>query len=120
MNFVSIEYFYFLSFVLLVKYFLLKKYLKYFLLFSSYFFYSVWDIRFLSLIVISTLTDYFLSLKIFKENKLEIRKRYLSLSLIINLGILFIFKYFDFFVNSFMRFGFFNDGTFNSLILFCQ
>jgi len=114
-NFISIEYFYFLSFVLLIKYFLPRKYLKYFLLFSSYFFYSVWDIRFLSLIVISTLTDYFLSLKIFKENKLEIRKRYLSLSLIINLGILLIFKYFDFFVNSFMRFGFFNDGTFNSL-----
>lgn len=115
MNFVSIEYFYFLSLVLLIKYFLPTKYLKYFLLFSSYFFYSVWDIRFLSLIVISTLTDYFLSLKIFKENKLAIRKRYLSLSLIINLGILFIFKYFDFFVNSFMRFGLFNDGTFNSL-----
>jgi len=114
-NFVSIEYFYFLSFVLLIKYFLPQRYLKYFLLFSSYFFYSVWDIRFLSLIVISTLTDYLLSLRIYKENKLSLKKRYLSLSLLINLGILFLFKYFDFFVSSFMRFGLFSEGAFNSL-----
>ena len=70
-------------------------------LFGSYFFYGWWDWRFLSLIAFSTLIDYFVGLKL--EHELEPRKRklLLLLSMVVNLGFLGFFKYFDFFVGSF-------------------
>ena len=71
-----------------------------FLLVSSYFFYSWWDYRFLSLIIFSTVIDYFLGLKISKEKFHRNRKLLLICSICINLGVLGIFKYYNFFIES--------------------
>lgn len=69
------------------------------ILFSSYLFYGWWDWRFLSLIVFSTVLDFLLAKKI--HNSISIRKKFLLISsIIINLGILGFFKYFNFFVSS--------------------
>ncbi|MCB1094107.1 MAG: MBOAT family protein, partial [Verrucomicrobiae bacterium] len=68
--------------------------------FGSYYFYAQWDWRFLSLIVISTLIDYFLSLGISASTSDRKRKLLLWASVIANLGMLGTFKYAGFFVDS--------------------
>jgi alginate O-acetyltransferase complex protein AlgI len=67
---------------------------------ASYFFYGWWDWRFLSLLIISTLTDYSIGLFLRNENSQRKRLLYLSISLIVNLGLLGIFKYFNFFLEN--------------------
>lgn len=74
-----------------------------FLLFISYVFYGWWDWRFLSLIFISTLIDYWVGIKCAEEKKQSIRKIYLSISILFNLGMLGFFKYFNFFAENFMQ-----------------
>ncbi|MCX6295418.1 MAG: MBOAT family protein [Bacteroidetes bacterium] len=71
------------------------------LLIASYFFYAAWDYRFLFLLVFSTLLDYFTGLKISKANTQNVKKIWLWLSIIINLGFLGVFKYYNFFASSF-------------------
>ena len=117
MNFVSIEYLIFLILCVIITKLLNEKFKYLFLLISSYIFYSFWDFRFLSLIIVSTLNDYFISKKIDSCQESLKRKLLLSCSIFINLSILFTFKYFNFFVDSFMRFGFFNNqlNAFNTL-----
>ncbi len=100
MTFNSPEYIVFLIGVFLL-YWLLNKNLKaqnLFLLCASYFFYGWYDYRFLILIVSCSLADYLLSFQIYKSKRFKLF--YLSLSMSINLGILFFFKYFNFFVVS--------------------
>lgn len=77
-----------------------QRHRKILLLVASYTFYSFWDYRFLSLIVVSTIIDFILGSWIFESKKQGLRKLYLSLSIFSNLGILFIFKYLNFFINS--------------------
>jgi alginate O-acetyltransferase complex protein AlgI len=72
------------------------------LLAASYFFYGWWDWRFLSLIFISTVTDYLCGLQIDKHREVKVRKIYLTLSVLVNLTILGFFKYFNFFADSFV------------------
>lgn len=72
------------------------------MLFVSYCFYGWWDWRFLTLILLSSLLDYWVALAIEKNNDQQRkRKRYLLVSLFSNLGLLGVFKYFDFFSDSF-------------------
>jgi alginate O-acetyltransferase complex protein AlgI len=77
---------------------------------ASYFFYGYWDWRFLSLILASTFLDFITGLKIYEAVELndylakKRKKRWLILSLCGNLGILGIFKYYDFFIGSFENF----------------
>ena len=68
---------------------------------ASYFFYGCWDWRFLSLIVISTLVDFFVAKALQKESDERARKSLLWVSVFVNLGILGAFKYFNFFVENF-------------------
>ncbi len=68
------------------------------LLIASYVFYGWWDWRFLSLIAFSTCVDYVIGLKMASE--LKHKKAYLLLSVFVNLGLLATFKYFNFFINS--------------------
>tara|TARA_R110002096_G_scaffold173997_12_gene349648 strand:- start:18015 stop:19424 length:1410 start_codon:yes stop_codon:yes gene_type:complete len=75
-------------------------YRKTILLVASYVFYGWWDIRFLALIWLTTSLDYFLGGRIFRTTDSRLRKRYLGFSLCLNLGILGIFKYFNFFIES--------------------
>ena len=70
------------------------------LLISSYIFYGWWDWRFLILIVISSASDFFIGKMIYHTKQQQKRKLLLGLSLAINLGILFFFKYFGFFIDS--------------------
>lgn len=71
-----------------------------FLVLASYFFYSFWDYRFLVLLAFSTIVDYSIGIAIYKTNNTNIKKFWLYSSLVINLGVLFIFKYFNFFLDS--------------------
>lgn len=73
-----------------------------FLIGVSYFFYGWWDWRFLSLIIISSTIDFIAGNKIFEETDHKKRKIWLFLSLITNLGFLGFFKYYNFFVDSFV------------------
>jgi D-alanyl-lipoteichoic acid acyltransferase DltB (MBOAT superfamily) len=69
------------------------------ILVSSYVFYGFWDYRFLSLIFLSTIVDYFIGLNILKQDS-EKKKLFLWGSILFNLGVLGFFKYSNFFVDS--------------------
>ncbi|MCG7856540.1 MBOAT family protein [Flavihumibacter sediminis] len=71
------------------------------LLVSSYFFYACWDWRFLFLLIFSTLLDYFTGLKMSDAPTERAKKFWFWLSIIVNLGFLGIFKYYNFFATSF-------------------
>jgi D-alanyl-lipoteichoic acid acyltransferase DltB (MBOAT superfamily) len=71
------------------------------LIVASYYFYSCWDWRFLFLLVFSTFLDYFTGIQIEKSNSEKGRKFWFWLSILVNLGFLGIFKYYNFFANSF-------------------
>ncbi len=71
-----------------------------FLLFASYFFYGWWDWRFLSLIVISTVVDFYCAKNIASSSNRVRRKALLTISVVLNLGFLGFFKYFNFFADS--------------------
>lgn len=68
---------------------------------SSYVFYGWWDWRFLFLIFISTWIDYTIGGLMPKQTDLRRRKMLLGVSLVANLGMLFAFKYYNFFAESF-------------------
>ena len=67
-------------------------------------FYGWWDWRFLSLILLSTITDYFVGLKIYDTSDKKTKKSYLWISILFNLGLLGFFKYFNFFIDSWIDF----------------
>ncbi|MCK4534150.1 MAG: MBOAT family protein [Syntrophobacterales bacterium] len=68
------------------------------LLVASYVFYSAWDWRFLSLIVISTILDYYCGIGIFRAATMPGKRRFLIASIVGNLSILAFFKYYNFFI----------------------
>ena len=71
------------------------------LIVASYYFYSCWDWRFLFLLVFSTFLDYYTGIQIEKGKSENSRKFWFWLSIIVNLGFLGIFKYYNFFATSF-------------------
>ena len=71
------------------------------LIIASYYFYSCWDWRFLFLLVFSTFLDYYTGIQIEKGKSEKSRKFWFWLSIIVNLGFLGIFKYYNFFASSF-------------------
>ncbi|PID29353.1 MAG: alginate acetyltransferase [Candidatus Cloacimonadota bacterium] len=80
---------------------------KFVLLSSSYFFYGYWNYKFLSLIIFSTILDYIVGGRIYQSSSSKNRKLLLTISMVSNLGLLFFFKYFNFFIESFnSSFGF--------------
>ena len=103
MLFNSLEFFIFLP----VVYFLYRgifnnnlKKQNFFLLLCSYIFYGWWDWRFLSLIILSTITDYLVGKLIYNSRNKKNRLRFLFISIFVNILILGFFKYFNFFVDS--------------------
>lgn len=71
------------------------------LLVSSYFFYACWDWRFMFLLIFSTLLDYYTGIKIHEATRRRKKLCWLWLSIGINLGFLGVFKYYNFFADSF-------------------
>lgn len=71
------------------------------LLLASYIFYAWWDWRLLSLLIVSSVADFYVGKKIAESRKYGNDKQWLYVSLGINLGLLIVFKYFNFFVLSF-------------------
>ncbi|MFP5470706.1 MAG: MBOAT family protein, partial [Bacteroidia bacterium] len=69
---------------------------------ASYVFYGWWDWRFLSLILFSSLIDFIVSIALSKTDDTKTRKLLLWTSIIINLGFLGFFKYYNFFVDNFI------------------
>ena len=103
MLFNSIDYLLFLPTVFILYWFLLKKSFKaqnFLILIASYIFYGLWDWRFLTLILFSTIVDYFVGQYIYHAINTKIRKVYLGISIFFNLGLLGFFKYFNFFIES--------------------
>jgi alginate O-acetyltransferase complex protein AlgI len=104
MLFNSIDFMVFFGVVITLYYVLPKRGQNRMLLLASYFFYGYWDWRFLSLIVFSTVCDYVVGSKLgtstHEGSHARSRKAWLALSVSVNLGLLGIFKYFDFFVGS--------------------
>lgn len=106
MLFNSLDFAVFLPLVFIVYWFVLDKKLQaqnLFIALASYVFYGWWDWRFLSLIIFSTLVDYFIGLQIFRTSKESTRKALVGLSLTVNLGLLGFFKYYNFFVDTFIE-----------------
>lgn len=105
MLFNSIEFALFFPIVFVVYWFVFKNRLKaqnLFLLASGYFFYGWWDVRFLGLLFLSSTIDYTVGYYLNKTEDTFKRKRLLWLTIAVNLLILGIFKYFNFFTDSFL------------------
>ena len=67
---------------------------------ASYTFYGWWDWRFLSLILFSSLVDYIVGLNLLKQENPAKRRLFLVISIVVNLGFLGFFKYYNFFLDN--------------------
>lgn len=106
MLFNSLEFFLFLPTVFVLYWLVFGRNLKLqnlFVLAASYIFYGWWDYRFLILIVLSTAVDYFAGLNIARREKRIQKRAWLGISLGFNLTLLGFFKYYNFFVASFIE-----------------
>lgn len=104
MLFNSLDFIIFFIIFFFIYWFILNKNIRLqniFILISSYIFYGWWDWRFLSLIIFSSSIDFLMGLKIFNSKSKIERKYWLTVSLITNLGLLSVFKYYNFFAESF-------------------
>ncbi len=104
MLFNSLNFAIFLPIVFILYWFAIKGNLRLqniLLLVSSYFFYACWDWRFMFLLIFSTLFDYFTGIKIHEAANQRKKLFWLWLSIGINLGFLGVFKYYNFFAESF-------------------
>jgi len=105
MLFNSLEFAFFLPIVFAIYWIINKGSLKLqnlLLLVASYFFYGWWDWKFLLLILFSSCVDYTIGLYLGKDLEQKHRKYLLWFSLFVNLGLLGVFKYFNFFIDSFV------------------
>jgi len=99
MLFNSFQYWIFFLIVAALFYSMPFRFGKVLLLLASYVFYMWWDPRFIVLILTSTVVDYYLGILL--ESSSGRRKKFLLVvSLVVNLGILGFFKYYDFFAGS--------------------
>jgi len=104
MLFNSIDFVIFLPIIFILYWFVLNKNLRFqnlLVVFASYVFYGWWDLRFLSLILFSTIVDYLVGRGLMKEETLIKRRALLWTSILVNLGFLGFFKYYNFFADSF-------------------
>ena len=105
MLFNSIDFAIFLPLVFAIHWFLIRKNIRQqnlFIVLSSYIFYGWWDWRFLSLILFSTIVDYSVGLLLARQSVPAKRKFLLWTSIIVNIGLLGVFKYYNFFLENFV------------------
>lgn len=90
--------------IVFILYWLLKRNLKvqnFLIVVASYVFYGWWDWRFLSLIIFSSIVDYSVGIALDKSDRKRTRRILLMTSILVNIGFLGFFKYFNFFTDSF-------------------
>jgi len=113
MLFNSLDFAVFLPIVFVLYWFVTKHNLKLqnaLIVAASYVFYGWWDWRFLSLIIFSTFLDYSIGRRLKNEENQKTRKTLLWTSIIVNLGFLGVFKYYNFFLDNFIAaFSFFGQ-----------
>ncbi|WP_417872724.1 MBOAT family O-acyltransferase [Xanthomarina gelatinilytica] len=103
MLFNSLDFAIFLPIVFMLYWYVFKRFLSlqnFLVVLASYVFYAWWDYRFLALIVLSTLVDFVVAKLMHRETKQTRRKILLMVSLCFNLGLLGFFKYYNFFISS--------------------
>jgi len=103
MLFNSLDFLLFLIPVVVFYFLLPQKIRNLYLLLWSYFFYGYWRWEYLALLLAVTSLDFWTGLQMGKYENKKQRKPYLILSLVINLAVLFTFKYFNFFYDSFLE-----------------
>lgn len=110
MLFTSIIYFLFLACVLLLYYIIPPKYRNYFLIAASAFFYMYADMGYIVIIIFLIIANYLLGIQLQKTTEKKMRARYLQLALLVNIGTLVFFKYWNFLIeNIFGLFGSFHS-----------
>jgi len=100
MVFNSVVFVVFLAAVLVLYWATPARYRNIILLVGSYIFYGWWDYRFLALLMISTVVDFTVGKRLYASSEDSKRLRWLLTSVSVNLGILALFKYSGFFVDS--------------------
>lgn len=106
MLFNSIDFAVFLPVVFFLYWFVTQKNLKaqnLLIVVASYVFYGWWDWRFLSLIIFSTLVDFWVGRALFSRQNQGRRKLLLWTSICVNIGFLGFFKYYNFFIENFIE-----------------
>lgn len=101
MVFNSIVFLIFLAVVLAACYRLQHRAQNILLVAASYVFYGWWDWRFLGLLLFSTFFDYWCALRLDSLENPRLRKWFIAFSMTMNLGVIGVFKYFNFFAESF-------------------
>lgn len=96
MLFNSIPFIFFFAVVTILYFGLPHRFRWIMLLGASYYFYMCWKVEYVFLIMLTTTVDFFVARKIAALTSHSKRKRFLAVSLVCNLGILFGFKYFNF------------------------
>ena len=96
MLFNSLAFIFFFPLVVAIYFAIPYRYRWGFLLAASYYYYASWKVEYLLLIFASTLVDYWAGLQMGKQPDRAQRRPYLFASLLVNIGLLFFFKYFNF------------------------
>ncbi len=112
MIFNSVKFLFFFPLVIVIYFLLPKRFTWAWLLISSYYFYMSWNPKYAILILASTIITFISGLLIDKENKssadnkvkIKKKRRWVALSFVINLAILFYFKYYNFFTENLISF----------------
>lgn len=101
MLFTSANYFIFLAIVFFLYCLLARKRVPvWFLLVASYYFYALWNPKFLGLVILISTVDFLVAFGLGRSEKRGIRRLLVSCSIVIDVGVLFVFKYFNFFSTS--------------------
>ena len=103
MNFISLQFLLFVTITLLLYWALRDQFRTHVLLLASYVFYCFWDWRFASLLLFLTISNFFLTRIMHQTLTIQGKKRLLIACLSLNLIVLFIFKYFNFFTDGAQR-----------------
>ena len=99
MTFNSLTFFGFLGIVLATYWTVPPRVRNAVLLVASYVFYGFWDWRFLSLLALSTVCDFTIAQRLGRTESPTLRKALLAISICLNLGVLGVFKYANFFID---------------------
>jgi alginate O-acetyltransferase complex protein AlgI len=100
MLFNSVEFLIFFPVVVFIYFLCPQRYRWLLLLLASYLFYAAWRYEYALLLLFSTVIDFFAARAMGNAQDQARRRLYLMLSIFVNLGLLFVFKYFNFFNDS--------------------